>query len=133
MFGTKAPLLVDLFMAGLLGVLVAMLIAVRAVRRGQTKRHARIMGASYAFFLISVLAFEVQVNLLGTGVPLAMLPLGIHLLFAIPCTVVWTWQIATARRALTEPGAHRTRGKVLFVLLSATLATGFWLYVATFV
>lgn len=124
---------VDLFLAVLLVVLPAMFVAVYLVRTGRVKAHARLMTACYLLFLLAVIGFEYQVHFGGPGPELSLVPLTIHLCFAIPGLFVWTWQILTAKRALTEPASHRRRGKVLMGLLTATVATGIWLYVDSFV
>jgi len=57
----------------------------------------------------------------------------IHLCFAFPSLALWAIQVLRGGRAMVEPVPHRRRGRILLVLLAATVATGFWLYVATFV
>jgi uncharacterized membrane protein len=131
MFGTDAGPLVDLFLLVQLLVLPALLWAVAAVRRGRVGLHARIMQVSFYAFLLSVLAFEVEVRL-GPTPPVPLWILGIHLCFALPAVVLWARQLLLGKQAFTDPAAHRRRGRVLLVLLSVTVATGFWLYVATF-
>jgi uncharacterized membrane protein YozB (DUF420 family) len=132
MFSTGAGFFVDLFLVLLVAILVAMLAAVALVRRGRVRAHAATMSTCFALFLGGVVAFEVQVRL-GPAAPLATVPLVIHLCFAVPALVLWIGQMWTARRARAQPAAHRRRGRVLLALLSLTVATGFWLYVATFV
>ena len=131
MFQTGAGFFVDLFLVLLVAILVAMLVATALVRRGRVRAHATIMAVCYGLFVLGVVAFEVQVRL-GPAAPLATVPLVIHLCCAVPALVLWTRQIWTARRARAQPAAHRRRGRILLVLLSATVATGFWLYLATF-
>jgi len=131
MFDTGAGFFVDLFLVLLVAILVAMLLAVALVRRGRVRAHAATMSTCFGVFLGGVVAFEVQVRL-GPAVPLATVPLVIHLCCAGPALVLWIRQIWTARRARSHPAAHRRRGRVLLALLSLTVATGFWLYVATF-
>ncbi|UCE87474.1 MAG: DUF420 domain-containing protein [Deltaproteobacteria bacterium] len=106
--------------------------AARCVRRGETRAHARLMTLCFALFLVAVAAFEAQVYLGEPGPPLATAPLVIHLCFAVPTLLLWIYQVATAKRALTEPARHRTRGRALMGLLLATVATGAWLYLASF-
>jgi uncharacterized membrane protein len=108
-----------------------MLKGVSLAQRGRVTAHARVMSACFAFFLVALVAFEIRVRV-GEMPPLARLPLVIHLCFAIPGFLIWIWQIATARRARSNPAPHRLRGRILLLLLSTTVATGFWLYVASF-
>ena len=131
MFDTGAGLFVDLFLAVLVAILVAMLLAVALARRGRVRAHAVIMATCFGLFVVAVVAFEVQVRL-GPAAPLAVAPLVIHLCFAVPALVFWTRQVWTAGRARRHPAVHRRRGRLVLVLLSLTVATGFWLYVATF-
>jgi uncharacterized membrane protein len=131
MFGTRAGVLVDLFLLVILLVLPALLVAVALVRRGRVAAHAAIMRASFFVFLVGVVAFEFEVRFRQQP-PLALVPLAIHLCFAVPALLLWAWQILRAREAFTNPPRHRLRGRVLLALLSVTVATGFWLYVATF-
>jgi len=131
MFNTGAGFFVDLFLVLLIGILVAMLAAVALVRRGRARAHAATMSTCFGLFVVGVVAFEVQVRL-GPAVPVATVPLVIHLCFAVPALVLWIRQVWTARRARTHPAAHRQRGLLLLALLSLTAATGFWLYWATF-
>lgn len=132
MFPTDAGLFVDLFLVLLVTILVAMLVAVALVRRGRVRAHAVVMSVCFALFVIGVVAFEAQVRL-GPGARLAAAPLVIHLCFALPALLLWIRQVWTARRARANPAPHRRRGRLLLVLLSLTVATGFWLYWATFV
>lgn len=132
MFPTDAGLFVDLFLVLLVAILVAMLVAVSLVRRGRVRAHAVVMSVCFGLFLAGVVAFEVQVRL-GPGARLAKAPLVVHLCFAVPALLLWIRQVWTARRARANAAVHRRRGRLLLVLLSLTVATGFWLYWATFV
>ncbi|MCK6461695.1 MAG: DUF420 domain-containing protein [Planctomycetes bacterium] len=131
MFGTKAGLFVDVFLLVQLLVLPALLVAVAAVRRGKVARHARIMQVAFYAFLLSVIAFEVEVRL-GPTPPVPLWILGIHLSFALPALGLWALQLVRGKQAFLDPAAHRRRGRILLALLSATVATGFWLYAATY-
>ncbi|MHC4339559.1 MAG: hypothetical protein ACYSX0_05000 [Planctomycetota bacterium] len=95
------------------------------------RAHGRVMVACFVVFLFALVGFEIRVRM-GEMPPLARLPLVVHLCFAIPALLIWIWQVATARRARLSPAPHRLRGRILLLCLSATVATGFWLYVASF-
>lgn len=131
MFGTRAGLFVDIFLLAQLLVLPALLVAVAAVRRGRIGLHAGIMRVCFFVFLATVIAFEIEVRM-GPKPPVPLLILGIHLCFALPALGLWALQLLRARQAFSDPPAHRKRGRILLALLSATVATGFWLYLATF-
>ena len=130
-FDTKAPFLVDLFQLVLLFVLSMLLVGVALVRRGKVKAHAAVMTATFIFFLAGVVAFEIGVRF-GEVPPLAVVPLVIHLCFAVPALLLWFRQIWTAKSAFTNPAAHKRRGRLVLVLLCLGTATGFWLYVESF-
>lgn len=132
MFGTKASFLVDLFLAVQVVLLPTVIYGVRLVRLGNVRAHARVMITCFLLFLLSVIAFEIDVQFIGERVAPAFWPLGIHLCFALPALVLWVRQIASAKTVTTNPAAHRRRGKQIIALLALTIATGIWLYVATF-
>jgi uncharacterized membrane protein YozB (DUF420 family) len=131
MFDTGAGLIVDLFLVLLVAILIAMLVAVALVRRGRVRAHAVVMTTCFGLFVVGVVAFEVQARLRPTAT-LAVVPLVIHLCCAVPALLVWIRQIWTARQVRSRPAAHRRRGRLVLALLSLTVATGFWLYVAMF-
>ena len=111
--------------------MAGMLKGVSLVRRGRVDAHAKVMTSCFFVFVAALAAFELRVRM-GEMPPLARVPLIVHLSFAIPGLMLWIWQVATARLARANPVAHRLRGRILLLLLSATVATGFWLYLATF-
>jgi uncharacterized membrane protein YozB (DUF420 family) len=131
-FGTKASLIVDLFALALAMIIPLMVVAVALVRRGRVNAHARLMVVSFVFFLLATVALELDVHVGGRTAPLAILPLVVHLCFSVPTLILWIVQVWTAKRALLEPEPHRRRGKILFAMLLGTVATGLWLYLATF-
>jgi len=132
MFSTRASFLVDLFLAVQVLLIPAMLCAVGLVRRGNRRAHAIVMSYCFVFFLLSVIAFEIDVQFIGEKVPPALTPLIIHLGFALPTLLLWVWQLAVAKRAFEQPAPHRRRGRTVMGLLICTVGTGIWLYVATF-
>lgn len=132
MFGTRAGFFVDLFLVVLLALLPLLLYGVALVRRGRVRAHARVMIAAFALFLVALVAFEISVRFGEQTAPLATLPLVVHLVFAVPCLVLWVLQIRSGKHAPANPEPHRRRGRLLLLLLSLTVATGFWLYAATF-
>ena len=132
MFGTKAGLIVDFFLVVQVAILPALAWAILLVRRGRVRAHAKVMAAAFAFFLMSVVAFEVDVHLFGQRVKPPLLTLVIHLCLSLPSVGLWTYQIVTAKKALVEPARHRLRGRLLFGFIVGTVGTGIWLYLATF-
>lgn len=130
LFGTRAPLAVDLFLVVVVAILPLLLASVALVRRGRIRAHAAIMVGCFAAFLLALVFFELAVRR-GGPAP-ARWPFRIHLAVAFPCTALWIAQILRGRRAIAEPRAHRLRGKAILLLFALTSATGVWLYVATF-
>jgi len=130
--GTEAGFFVDLFLVTLVAMLPVLLWAVALVRRGKVRLHARVMTVCFVVFLVAVVAFEIQVRLDATAPPLDATALWIHLAFAIPATLLWAVQILRGKKVFDERAAHRLRGRILIGLLIVTIATGIWLYRATF-
>ena len=132
MFPTRASFIVDLFLVVLVLLIPIMLFAVRLVRRGNVRAHATVMVCCFVFFLLSVIAFEIDVQFIGERVPPAMTPLIIHLSFVLPTLLLWVRQMMTWKHAFDNPAAHRRRGRIVIGLLISSVGTGIWLYVATF-
>ena len=130
-FGTEADLWVDLFLLVLVLLLPTLLFAIGLARRGRILAHARVMVTAVFVFLVALVTFEIDVRTSDVPAP-ATTPFLIHLCFAVPGLVLWIYQVATARRAFSNPAPHRRRGRILFGLLVATVATGIWLYLETF-
>lgn len=128
---TRAGWAVDLFLLLLVALLPALLVAVRLVRRGRVRAHARVMVGAFVCFVVALVAFEAEVRLVGSATP-PLGPFAVHLAFALPALGLWVVQIVLGRRALLHPAPHRRRGRVLLALLCATVATGVWLYIVTF-
>jgi len=131
-FGTRADLLVDLFLLALLIDLPLMGVAILLARRGRLRLHKVLMATCYGLFLAGLLAFEMSVRMLHPVEHLPLRPLLIHLCFSGPCAVLWTIQVVRGRRAPTEPARHGRRGRLVFALLVPTVVTGVWLYLATY-
>lgn len=130
--GTNAPFLVDLFLVTQVAVLLAMYVAVGLARRKRVKAHVTVMVTGFVLFLVTVIAFEAQVHLGEPGPSPPIFPLAVHLSFALPGLGLWAVQIARGRRAHRELQRHRARGRTVVALLTLTVATGIWLYRATF-
>lgn len=131
LFGTEADLMVDLFLLLLVALLPVLVAAVLLARSGRTKAHSRVMTCAFVLFAAALVMFEIHVRTEGTPA-LPAWPLVIHLCFAVPALLLWIFQVSTGKRAYRDPAPHRRRGRILFGLLVATVATGIWLYVATF-
>lgn len=133
LFGTRADLIVDLFLVVLVLVLPTVFVAVAAVRRGNVRLHAALMTGSFLLFVLALVAFELNVRFQPDLPAPKIGPFVVHLAFALPTLVLWAIQILRRKQAFTQPAVHRRRGRRLLPLLTATVATGIWLYVATFV
>ena len=132
MFPTRASFFIDLFLIVLVLLIPIMLFSVWLVRRGNVRAHATVMVCCFVAFLLSVIAFEIDVQFIGERVAPAMTPLIIHLGFVLPTLLLWVRQMMTWRRAFENPAEHRRRGRVVIGLLTSSVGTGIWLYVATF-
>ncbi len=130
-FGTEADLWVDLFLLVLVLLLPTLLFAVGLARRGRIRAHATVMVTAFVVFVVVLVAFEIDVRTSDVPAP-ATVPFLIHLCFALPGLALWIYQVSTARRAFANPAPHRRRGRILFGLLVTTVATGIWLYLATY-
>ena len=130
-FGTEADLWVDLFLLVLVLLLPVLVVAIALARRGRIRAHATVMVTAFFVFLLALVTFEIDVRTSDVPAP-ATVPFLIHLCFALPGLALWIYQVATARRAFSNPAPHRRRGRILFGLLVATVATGIWLYLATY-
>jgi len=131
--GTDADWVIDLFLVLLVALLPMLCWAIVLVRRGKRAAHGKWMAVAYTIFVAAVLGFEIDVRLRADSLPSPEFwPFLIHMLFALPAFVLWTYQIATARKVASAPAAHRKRGKILITLIFLTVATGVWLYVETF-
>ena len=130
--GTEAGFFVDLFLVVLVALLPLLAYAVYLVRKGRVKAHAKTMVLCYVAFLLAVIAFEAQVHLGTPGPPLPRVPLTIHLCFAVPCLLLWTYQIYRGKHAFFERNVHVLRGRILLALFVLTVGTGAWLYAVTF-
>ena len=133
LFGTRADLIVDLFMVVLILVLPTVLVAVAAVRRGRVRLHAALMTGSFLLFVLALVAFELNVRFQPDLPAPKTVPFVVHLCFALPTLVLWVIQILRRKQAFSAPAVHRRRGRLLAPLLTATVGTGIWLYVQTFV
>ena len=107
-------------------------VAIACAAKGKIRLHAALMVAAFAAFLLSLVAFEWTVRTMDDKPPLPVGVLVVHLLFALPGLVLWTIQLFRAKRALSNPARHRRLGRIVFGLLTATVATGVWVFVAMF-
>jgi len=123
---------VNAFLVLLVALVPWMLWAVRLARRRRLRQHQRAMKLAFLLFVAALLAFEASVRLNPEKPPLPWTPLAIHLVFAVPCFVLWGWQVAVGSRAYSDPAPHRRRGWVLVALFLPTVATGVWVYAAMF-
>ena len=132
LFAPHSSFVVDLFLVLLVLLVPWMVWAALLARRGRRKRHARMMLVGFVTFMAGLVVFEIGVRLDPNPPPLAVWPLVIHLCFSVPCVVLWIRQVMLAKRVFDNPARHRLMGRWVMGLLLATVATGIWLYYATF-
>lgn len=147
---TRGTWLLDLFFLTMFLVLAGLAASLLLVRYGRYFQwHRRIQLLLTAILLIAVASFEIEIRwLAGDWRPLAETSpfyasglvhwmLGIHLCFAIPTPVVWTYVLVRALREFPNPpvpGVH-SRAHMLWARLAAagmlgTVLTGcafYWL------
>ena len=127
-FSENAPFGINLFFGVMLALLPLMVFGIRLAAKGKLVAHGRVMGVSFFLFLAALIAFEWAAQTMENRPPIPVLAMTIHLCFAIPGLLLWTMQIIRGRKASQEPKAHARRGRIVFVLLVATVGTGIWVY-----
>ena len=127
-----APAAFDFFLIVMLAVLPVMAIAIVQARRKRYGVHAVMMSCAYVLFLIALIDFEWTARTMPDLPPLPMPELPIHLCFAIPALVLWTYQLLKGKKAHANPKGHARLGRIVFALLVGTVATGAWVYFAMF-
>jgi uncharacterized membrane protein YozB (DUF420 family) len=130
--GTDAPWAVELFLVVQVATLPLMGVAIACAAKGRIRAHAALMIVTYGAFLLSLIAFEWTVRTMDDKPALPGLVLFVHLLFAVPGLILWSVQLFRGTRAPSEPARHRRRGRMVFGLLVATVATGVWVFVEMF-
>ncbi|MGQ0615251.1 MAG: DUF420 domain-containing protein [Planctomycetaceae bacterium] len=132
LLNTRADLIVDLFLLLLILLLPVLLYGVRLARRGRLRAHAAVMGGSFLVFLAALLTFEIDVRLSKDLPAPAPLPFLVHMCFALPALFVWVLQLLRRAEAFTAPARHKRRGRLVLLLIAGTVATGTWLYRASY-
>lgn len=127
-----AGIAVNVFLVLLVVLLPWMFWAVGLARKRRLRQHRRAMKVAFLLFVAALLAFEASMRFDPRKPPLPWTALGIHLCFAVPCFLLWGYQVAVGSRAFRDPAPHRRRGWILVSLLVPTVATGIWVYVAMF-
>ncbi|HMO14111.1 MAG TPA: DUF420 domain-containing protein [Pirellulaceae bacterium] len=148
---TRATLMLDLLVVGMVIIVAAMFLSVLLVKAGRYKMHRQIQTVLSAILLIVVIMFEVDVRFFTDWRALAresayfesgwvFRTLIIHLVFAIPTPFVWGTVLVLAWKNFAnppQPGAHSRLhcklGYTAIGLMLMTAITGWLFYVTAFV
>ncbi len=150
MFGTRAPLIVDIALLITLLAPVVALWSLRFVRRRDHRAHRRTQGWLIASAITAVLALEVQIRLAGgsgallhgssfAGTALIRSVTGAHIAGAILTYAAWIWLFTISYRRSTQllPGrfsrVHRRAGWVVIFGLHFTALSAAAVYLLGFV
>ena len=145
--GTRADALIDLAIVFFILAPFLMAYALRLAARRRHREHRNLQAGLLAGAIVSVLMLEISIRFGTAGEAYAASSLYgpsmialfvVHLVVAIPTLVVWCWLavLSWRRFSRTLPGPfaprHRRWGKLVFVGLCLSSATGTGLYVMGF-
>ncbi len=149
---TRGSLMLDVVTIAMLFIVIAMVYSIFEVRKRKNyRRHKLVQITLSSILLIAILAFEVDLQLFTDWRELAQpsqfyesgwvdRALYIHLLFAIPTPLVWTYVVVQALRKFETPptpnahsSQHRIAGRVAGVMMFLTASTGWCFYLLAFV
>lgn len=144
--GTRADLLLDIIVVLVALTLPILLASFLLAKKGSYGWHRRVQVDLSALLAVALVLFEVDIRLSGgiaqlsqgtrfAGSALLNGALGVHLVFAITSTVLWTWLLAASVKGFARPPApgrfsarHRFWGRLAMLDLAATSVTGVMLY-----
>ncbi len=147
--GSRGSLMLDVVAIAMIAILPILLFAIRAAKTKRYLTHKKVMIGLSSLLLIAVIAFEIEMRLVGwrhlaepspyfeTIVPWS---LGIHLLFSVTAAVSLLVTVFLAIKHFPSPPApsahsliHRTMGRVSAISLAMTAITGWIFYWLAFV
>ena len=145
--GTRADAFMDLAIVFFVVAPFLMAYALRLAARRRHREHRNLQAGLLLFAIVAVLMLEISIRFGSAGEayaasslygpPMAAL-FAVHLAVAIPTFIIWCWlaMLSWRRFAHTLPGpfgrTHRRWGKLAFVGLCLSSATGTGLYVMGF-
>ena len=154
MLGTRASTMLDLLFLAMFVVVPTMLLGIHQAKKQRYARHKSVMLALVAVLLVTVAAFEINIQTYGweqhaVGSPYYSEPVAtsgvgisliIHLVFAVSTAVLWVVVVTRALRRFPKPPtpSEHSRSHVRWAKLAAldmilTAVTGCIFYVIAFV
>ena len=145
--GTRADTLIDLAIVFFVLAPFLMVYALRLAAQRRHREHRNLQAGLLLAAVVAVLMLEISLRFGGAGDAFAASSLYgppmtalfvVHLAIAIPTFILWCWLAALSWRRFshTLPGpfgrTHRRWGKLAFVGLCLSSATGIGLYVMGF-
>ena len=145
--GTRADTLVDLAIVFFVLAPFLMVYALRLAAQRRHREHRNLQAGLLLAAIVAVLMLEISIRFGSVGEAFAASSLYgppmtalfvVHLAIAIPTFILWCWLAALSWRRFshTLPGpfgrTHRRGGKLAFVGLCLSSATGIGLYVMGF-
>ena len=145
--GTRADALIDLAIVFFVAAPFLMVYALRLAARRRHREHRNLQAGLLAAATVAVLMLEISIRFGSAGEayrasslygPSMIVLFAVHLAVAIPTFILWCWlaTLSWRRYSHTLPGSfgrkHRRWGKLAFVGLCLSSATGTGLYVMGF-
>lgn len=148
--GTKADILMDIVLIGMIITPFLMLYIFRLARDKKFKLHKLLHLILLTVLLITVVLFEIDVRLSGGSLSFfgqgsyanslwALLFLNFHIIVAMMSFVAWVWLVVVSAKTFGKslPGKfsrqHKTYGYRIFWGVCVTSITGIGLYLMAFV
>jgi putative membrane protein len=154
MLGTRGSLMLDLVAIGMMLIVPSMFASIYLVRTQRYAIHKNLQMAIAITLLIVLVAFEIEMRVVGWQDRAAASPLAkagawndpiewtliVHLAFAIPTFFLWIIVISGALRRFSKPPQpnqysvhHRTWGRWAALGMTLTAVTGLVFYYMAFV
>ncbi|MDF1875505.1 DUF420 domain-containing protein [Sulfurimonas sp. SAG-AH-194-I05] len=141
-FGTRAPLFMDLVsvIVALLPFLMLGIIAL--AKKKKYKLHALFQAILYVISVLVLTFFEIGVRFVGgfksfmegsgVGHDYAIIVLIFHIMISVMTLIIWTTTLFMAKKQL-QLNKHKKAGWLTFLGVLMTTLTGMWVYLILFV
>lgn len=146
---SRASFMIDFIFVALLAILPVLYWSVRCAIQGDYERHRKLQIIISIALFVAVLLFELEMRLVGWTHHATSSPffttwvypsLYLHLVFAIPTTLLWFYTVIWAYRRFPQPPKpvrharrHKTLGKLAASGMVGTSLTGFLFFALAFV
>lgn len=147
--GSRGSFMLDLVAIAMVAILPLLILAVRSAQLGQYARHKNIMIGLSCLLLVAVIAFEIEMRLVGWRHLAELSPyydsvlfwaLGVHLIFSSTAALSLATTVWVALKKFPSPpvpgehsAQHRKTGKLAALSLAGTAVTGWIFYWLAFV